>query len=119
MSSPIKVLPDVNYVVSVSSCTEGNNKNDFIYCDYMLGAEYRYNVNTFKEVYGVFSQDIHTIPGTRSVEGNRSFFRDVVFEPAVESNQETNDTSVPASMILILLLILSVLFTETWFNKNR
>ena len=85
----------------------------------MLGAEYRYNVNTFKEVYGVFSQDIHTIPGTRSVEGNRSFFRDVVFEPAVESNQETNDTSVPASMILILLLILSVLFTETWFNKNR
>lgn len=110
LATPVEVLPDVNYVVSVSTCTEGNNKNDLIYCDYVLGAEYRYNVNTFKEVYGVFAQDMHTMPGARSMEGNRSFFRDVVFEPAVESNPETNDFFIPAAMILILLMILSVLF---------
>ncbi len=105
LDQSLSVVPGVNYVVSVSTCTEGNTINDFVYFDNILGSMYNYNSSNFKEVYGVFSQDRNSIPSVPSLEGKRYFFRDVVFTPTAEpqSNPETGDSGLPVYIMLSVL----------------
>jgi hypothetical protein len=113
LDTPVNVLPGTNYVVSVSACTEGNNKNDFVFCDYMIGDDYVYNTETYKNVYGVFSQDPNSMPDTKSLEGKRTFLRDVVFEPEIEENPETQDGSFSVIVLLTAAFLAAAIFKKS------